>query len=195
MSESIRENRKFRIAVREDARAIVDLVNRAYRGDTGRLGWTTESDILDGQRVDEEGVLELIDAGPGSRVLLAIERAGPDGERVLGCVHIQKKVGKTGEISCYLGMLTVDSRLQSAGIGSYLMNTAESYAAREFGARKMSMTVISIRQELIAWYKRRGYNLTSETKPFPYGDERFGRPLRFDLVFAVLEKPLAADRP
>ena len=52
------------------------------------------------------------------------------------------------------------------------------------------MTVMNIRATLIAWYERRGYTLTGETKPFPYDDQRFGRPLRDDLHFVVLQKDL-----
>jgi hypothetical protein len=46
---------------------------------------------------------------------------------------------------------------------------------------------------LIAWYVRRGYRLTGETEPFPYGDNRFGTPLRDDLSFVVLQRDLAID--
>jgi hypothetical protein len=54
----------------------------------------------------------------------------------------------------------------------------------------MRMTVIDIRDELIAFYERRGYALTGIKKPFPYGDARFGVPTRQDLRFEVMEKPL-----
>ena len=57
--------------------------------------------------------------------------------------------------------------------------------------RVIEMTVINIRATLIAWYERRGYRLTGETRPFPYGDDRFGTPTRPDLAFVVLEKPLS----
>jgi len=50
--------------------------------------------------------------------------------------------------------------------------------------------VLNVRESLIAWYIRRGYTLTGETQPFPYGDERFGRPLRDDLHFVVLVKEI-----
>ncbi len=53
------------------------------------------------------------------------------------------------------------------------------------------MTVVNVREVLIAWYLRRGYHKTGETNPFPYGDDRFGKPLRDDLNFVVLEKNLA----
>ena len=52
------------------------------------------------------------------------------------------------------------------------------------------MTVVNVRDTLIAWYQRRGYALTGETKPFPYDDKRFGTPLRDDLYFVMLEKPV-----
>ncbi|MFA7541555.1 MAG: GNAT family N-acetyltransferase, partial [Lysobacterales bacterium] len=49
---------------------------------------------------------------------------------------------------------------------------------------------IWLRDSLIAWYQRRGYAVTGEQMPFPYGDERFGIPRRDDLHFIILEKPL-----
>jgi ribosomal protein S18 acetylase RimI-like enzyme len=75
------------------------------------------------------------------------------------------------------------------GLGNLLLGEAEGFA-RERGAHRMRMTVIHLRTALIAWYERRGYRQTGKTKPFPYGDERFGRPLRDDLYFAILEKDL-----
>jgi hypothetical protein len=54
----------------------------------------------------------------------------------------------------------------------------------------MRMTVIRQREELIAWYERRGYRRTGQLTPFPYGDERFGIPQRADLEFELLVKPL-----
>ncbi len=55
------------------------------------------------------------------------------------------------------------------------------------------MTVVNIRETLVAWYIRRGYSLTGEIEPFPYSDERFGTPLRDDLSFLVLEKSLTSE--
>ena len=86
-------------------------------------------------------------------------------------------------------MLTVSPGLQAGGLGRHLLGEAERYA-REWGASDVVMTVISVRDSLIAWYERRGYLRTGERRPFPRGDERFGRPERDDLEFVVLEKPL-----
>jgi len=78
---------------------------------------------------------------------------------------------------------------QDRKLGRRLMAAAEAFA-RAHGARRMRMQVINVRDTLIAWYQRRGYALTGEVKPFPYGDDRFGRALRDDLSFVVLERAL-----
>jgi GNAT superfamily N-acetyltransferase len=169
----------FRIAAGADVPAIVALVESAYRGDASRVGWTTEADMLDGQRVDAAGVGDVV-ARRDSRVLLAES----NGELV-ACCHIEKHGA-----SCYFGMFSVKPAAQAGGIGRRTLAEAERMAAREWHCRAMEMTVIAIRDELIAWYERRGYRRTGKYKPFPYGDPRFGIPKRDDLRFELLEKTL-----
>jgi ribosomal protein S18 acetylase RimI-like enzyme len=89
----------------------------------------------------------------------------------------------------YLGSLAVDPSLQNSGFGRRLLDAAEDYVASH-GASLIEITVVSVRHALISWYERRGYARTGEIRPFPYGDDRFGRPLRDDLAFVVLEKRL-----
>ena len=79
---------------------------------------------------------------------------------------------------------------EKCGLGRLLMDAAEAHAAREWNVPVMQMTVIDVRDELIAFYERRGYRRTGIKKPFPYGDPRFGLPRRDDLRFEVLEKAL-----
>ncbi|WP_408907171.1 GNAT family N-acetyltransferase [Streptomyces cavernicola] len=169
----------FRDATDADVDALVALIESAYRGDSSRTGWTTEADILHGQRTDPEGVRAVI-AGPDSR-LLVVER---DGEPV-ACCQLEHR----GE-SAYFGMFAVSPALQGAGLGKVIIAEAERTARAQWGARQMQMTVISVREDLIAWYERRGYRRTGEMTPFPYGDERFGIPQRDDLQFELLVKPL-----
>jgi len=169
----------FRAARSEDVDALLLLVESAYRGDASRKGWTTEADMLDGQRVDRAGIEEVI-AKPSSRVLV-FER----GAALLACCHIEK----LGD-ACYFGMFAVDPALQGGGVGKFAMREAERAAREDLGCREMQMTVITLRAELIAWYERRGYRRTGIHKPFPYGDERFGIPKRDDLRFEILVKPL-----
>jgi len=170
----------FRTATREDIPAVVALVESAYRGDVSRKGWTTEADFLEGQRTDPASVGELVGRA-GSRILLG-ERDG----KLLVCAHIEQRGAKVA----YFGMFSVSPDLQGAGVGRAMLAEAERIAREEWLCTEMQMTVISIREELIAWYERRGYRRTALYSPFPYGDERFGIPLRDDLQFELLMKPL-----
>jgi ribosomal protein S18 acetylase RimI-like enzyme len=172
----------FRDATEADVSAIVALVESAYRGDASRAGWTTEADLLDGQRTDPDAVREIIDSG-ASRMLLGIT---PDGE-LLACCQLERRDNGV----CYFGMFAVSPVLQGGGIGRGMLAEAERIAVQEWEARTMKMMVISQRQDLIAWYVRRGYQVTGESHPFPHGDERFGLPRRTDLHFDVLAKPLS----
>lgn len=172
----------FRAAGAADIPAIVALVESAYRGDSGRRGWTTESDLLDGRRTDAQAVGELV-SRPGSCVLLA-ERNG----RLIASAHVERQ-GESG----YFGMFAVDPDRQGGGLGKAVLAEAERIAREQWQCRAMRMTVIEQRAELIAWYERRGYRRSGEYQPFPYGDERFGVPRRDDLRFEVLVKDLVGQ--
>ncbi|MFH8341991.1 GNAT family N-acetyltransferase [Streptomyces sp. AM6-12] len=169
----------FRDATDADVDALVVLIESAYRGDASRAGWTTEADILEGQRTDPEGVLEVIKS-PDSR-LLTVERDG----RIVACCQLEHR----GE-HAYFGMFAVSPTLQGAGLGKTVIAEAERQARAAWGVTEMHMTVISVREDLIAWYERRGYRRTGKMSPFPYGDERFGIPQRTDLEFELLVKKL-----
>lgn len=169
----------YRDAVEADVPALVPLIQSAYRGDSSRTGWTTEADIIDGQRIDPEGVREVITT-PGSR-LLVVERDGAP----IACCQLEHR----GD-AAYFGMFAVRPGAQGSGLGRQIMAEAERQVREMWGVREMHMTVISVREELIAWYERRGYRRTGKMSPFPYGDERFGIPQRDDLQFELLVKEL-----
>jgi ribosomal protein S18 acetylase RimI-like enzyme len=173
----------FRAATTADATAIVALVESAYRGDVSKQGWTTEADFLDGQRTDPDSVSELIGRSY-SRIVLA-ERRG----QLLCCCHVER-VQQDGRNIGYFGMFAVDPTLQGGGVGRQVLAEAERVAKVEWNCDEMQMTVITIRDSLIAWYERRGYVRTGVLKPFPYGDARFGIPKREDLEFEILAKAL-----
>jgi len=166
-------------AMPDDIPALHALIESAYRGDSARTGWSHEADLLDGQRINPQGIA-LILADEAQRLLVL-----RDGSEIRACVDLTDK----GEGLVYLGLLTVDPRAQGSGLGRLVLAAAEDHA-RAMGARRVEMTVIVQRGELIAWYERRGYALTSERRPFPMDDERFGLPKRDDLEFVVLDKEL-----
>jgi GNAT superfamily N-acetyltransferase len=173
-------NLSSRRATVEDVPALVALVNSAYRGESSKQGWTTEADLLDGQRTDPVNVRSLLN-DPGSAIILLFE-----GNEIVGSVLLQRD----GD-HAYLGMLTVMPTRQAFGLGRQLLARAEAFVLDQWGLSRIEMTVIQKRAELIAWYERRGYRLTGETRPFPYGDERFGLPKRDDLEFVVMQKSLS----
>lgn len=161
-----------------DAPALKALLEAAYRGDSARAGWNHEADILDDERI-APGELEAMLADPAVTIL-----AARDGERLIGCVAVTRKDARLA----YLGMLCVRPDLQSAGLGRRLLDAAEDLARGE-GIAVMEMTVIDSRESLIAWYQRRGYAATGETRPFHQlrpADAATGP----QITFTVLEKPL-----
>lgn len=170
----------FAIASPADAPAVVALVESAYRGEASRTGWTTEADLLDGQRTDAVAVEQAI-AGPRTIVVLANQAA-----ELLACCQLSDE----GAGLAYFGMFAVRPDRQRSGVGRRLLTYTEDLAVSRFGARRMRMSVIAQRVELVAWYERRGYRRTGERLPFPYGDERFGIPRRDDLEFIVLDKAI-----
>ena len=158
-----------------DAPALKALLEAAYRGDSARRGWNHEADILDDERTAPGEVEALLD-DPAVTILTARES-----DILIGCVAVTVKNAGLA----YFGMLCVAPDLQSVGLGRRLLDAAEDHA-RAAGIAAMEMTVIDSRAALIAWYERRGYVRTGETRPYPI-------PREPAVTFAVLEKPLAPD--
>jgi GNAT superfamily N-acetyltransferase len=169
-------------AVEADYAEIIDLVNLAFRGSGPSASWNVEAGALEGQRLDESLLREDLAAKPGAYLLTHRDEGSGT---LLGTVWLDP--GKDGIWG--LGLLTIRPDLQNRQLGRALLKAAEGFA-KERSAHRIRMTVVHVRKTLIAWYERRGYALTDETQPFPYGDERFGRPLRDDLHFVVLEKDI-----
>lgn len=164
-------------ATAADIPALVELVNRAYRGDASRQGWTTEAHLLDGQRTDQADLHELLTT-PGATFLLA----HTTDDQLVGSVYL-----KLQHPDLYLGMLSVEPTHQAAGIGKQLLAAAETYAQTQH-CTSILISVITMRAELIAWYERHGFAPTGETVAFPT-DTRFGVP-RQPLELLLMRKQL-----
>jgi GNAT superfamily N-acetyltransferase len=168
-----------RLADTSDVPAICALINSAYRGDESKKGWSTETDLVGGGRTDEPTVTEMMTAG---NVFLVAR----DDEGLLASLHLENR----GD-HAYLGLLSVRPTQQATGLGRRMLAEAEGWVRREWGVRRMRISVVRQRTELVEWYERRGYVRTGEVWPFDINDERFGIPKVEGLEFCALEKDLS----
>lgn len=164
-------------ATSQDIPALNTLINSAYRGESSKKGWTTEADLLEGKRTTEEELTETIQDSKNTILKFT------ENDQIIGCVLLVEKEDKL-----YLGMLTVSPELQNSGIGKKLLHQAEIHT-KELGLPRIVMTVISVREELVAWYKRNGYVDTGVREPFPESDVHV-TVAEEPLEFIVLEKKI-----
>lgn len=141
-------------ATPDDATSLEKLINSAYRGETSKLGWTTEANLLEGKRITVDELLELF-KNKENTILKFTEK-----DTIIGCVLLANKTDKL-----YLGMLSVSPLQQNKAIGKKLLKEAEIHAL-SLGLPKIVMTVITIRDKLIKWYNRHGYIDTGVREPF-----------------------------
>jgi GNAT superfamily N-acetyltransferase len=170
-------------ATDDDMPLIAGLMNRAYRGNA-EGGWRSEAGHIAGERTNAALLRDDLAAKPAAVMLLWCE--SPDAVPI-GCVWLEP----LGDGAWYLGSFAIEPVRQAGGLGGTMLRAAEDWA-HEGGAGTIRISVINVRDALIDWYERRGYVRTGQTEPFPYGDDRFGTPLRDDLAFVILEKRLEA---
>lgn len=152
----------IRIATSADAASITAVINAAFR--------IAERFFIDGNRITQSEVEQLLTKG--AFLLAEVD------EKLNGCVYVELR----GERS-YLGLLSVDPTSQQSGLGSLLMIEAERYC-RERGSHSMDILIVNLREELPAFYQKRGY-VDSGTSPFPPDV-----PTRIPCYFINMSKPL-----
>lgn len=198
----------MRVATAADVPSLLALVRSAYRGEASLEGWTTEAGFLADERIDEAGLLAKIE-DPNTTVLSfygAPSATPPSGgqqqeKQLLACCEVVRLVpppesespnsNNSNKTTCYFGLFAVQPKRQNGGIGRRVLGAAEAHARQQLGGSRMEMLVVWLRDELIAWYVRRGYRVVAgETRPFPYAHLVNGKALREDLYFVVLEKDL-----
>ena len=162
---------------------VVHLANWSYRGEVGSpQSWNIESGYIAGPRLTLDLLREELAEKHGGALLTFRESAeGP----IVGTIWVHPMA----EGVWHLSLLTVRPDRQSEGFGRRFIQAGEEYA-RERGAKRIHLSVLSVRSALLDWYARQGYWRTGETEPFPYGDPRVGKPLRDDLHFVVMVRDL-----
>ena len=196
---------RLREAVSNDVDFIVPFINQAYRGESSAKGWTTESDILGGQRLDNEMANEIINKQDCDilMLLLHIDKVTDDVsdnqkkfiDHAISLHDDKKQLFIIATVSpeqdgdsMHLNMLAIHPELQSYGIGKYMMNAVEK-RTKDSNISKVVLTVISCRNELVSYYERRGYKMNGNKHRFPaYDNPRFGIPKRDDLELHEMEK-------
>jgi len=181
LSQNLPEGIAIQGARETDIQELHQLINSAYRGESSKIGWTTEADLLDGQRVDPTMLLEMIQT-PDTQLLIL-----KDQEYIQACVYLKK----ADSHSAYLGLLTVNPNIQNKGLGRILLEYSERWIPYTWKLPNIIMNVISTRSELIAWYERRGYAQTGKTSEFPMNDPKFGIPRTEKIIFTELSKTLS----
>ncbi|MFL5808353.1 MAG: GNAT family N-acetyltransferase, partial [Flavisolibacter sp.] len=162
----------------DDIPNLLQLINSAYRGEEAKKVWTHESNLIEGDLRTDAVSLEEMMGNPNAIILKYI-----DNNQLRGCVYLEKKQERL-----YLGLLSVSPDAQAKGIGKKLLHAAEKHAMKN-NCSIIEMTVISARSELIAWYQRKGYVQTNQTRPF-HNNERFGVPV-VPIEFVVMEKKVS----
>lgn len=169
---------QFRTAKEADIAALVAVINTAYRGDQSRVGWTTEADLVEGDRVTTAEVRALLARGDTVILLCLLD------DSTVGTVELRRQ-----GLEAYLGMLVVNPRLQTRGIGKQLLAAAEEFVVSQWCSTSIVLSVISVRDELIKFYERRGYKRTGVFEDFP---KQLGQsiPIVAGLQFEQLSKSL-----
>eukprot|EP00741_Cyanophora_paradoxa_P023854 tig00021680_g23041.t1 len=146
-------------ATRDDLEAIVGVVNRGY--------FAKDAQWVKVPRTNEKEILELLDA-PGDLLVLRLRpeleleaAAKPEASeaargRVIGSVHVEIK----GE-EALMKMLAVDAGYQGRGLGRRFIGEIES-CARARGAKAMTLWTLNVREDLLRYYPKLGYELTGK---------------------------------
>lgn len=173
----------IRSAVLADAATIADLLNRAYRGESSRAGWTTEADLIDGLRTTPREITELIQQ---PNIALLVGEIAQELVATICCECIEVD----GHYKAKLGMIAVKPTLQNQGLGKQMILAAEAQARSQWSVQRYCMAVVTVRDTLIAFYQRLGYQPTGLVQPFPYASDLWQ--VKVDgLQFEYFEKPVS----
>jgi ribosomal protein S18 acetylase RimI-like enzyme len=169
---------EYRIATASDVSELVSLINKSYRPNSAEAGWTHESELIEGERINPQQLAELLER-EGSTVLLGLSRA-----EIVACVNVNEEAGAS-----YIAMLTVKPSYQNLGLGKEMLQLAEEYAENQYDSSEVNLFVISERRELFDFYLRRGYEPTQVSSDYP-ANAGVGNPKISGLKLVLLTKQL-----
>ncbi|MEZ7501929.1 GNAT family N-acetyltransferase [Psychrobacter sp. Arc29] len=182
----------LRQAKADDIGALEQLLNCCYRE---TAGWTNEADLVGGIRITPDELASTI-ANPTHYLFVypkntTGEREAEETGEILGCIAVDIKTDADSNKKAYIGMFAVHPTLQGQGVGNVILQAAETFADRHLQSQnqpsRLTMSILSHRPELLAYYQRRGYQLNGNKIPFP-NDGNNGEPKREDLELLELEK-------
>ena len=192
-----RESVFLRQAQADDISALEQLLNRCYRE---TAGWTNEADLIGGIRTTSAELAAVIN-DPNHYYFVypkttTGDRDGEETGEILGCIAVDIKTNNDSNKKAYIGMFAVHPVLQGQGVGNVILQAAETFAIRHLSSdgqaadknpARLTMSILSHRPELLAYYQRRGYQFNGNKMPFP-NDGNNGEPKREDLELLELEK-------
>ncbi len=171
----IMQNLKFSKLTKDDIKAVVELINKAYR-ENNPNSWTSEAHLLSGIRVNEDNINDILEEKNSKIYIAKFE------DKIAGTIQ-----AKLEDEDIHIGLFAVHPDFQSFGVGKKLLEFTEQSSMKLYNADKFKMQVISIRTDLIEFYKRRGYEVTNTFLEFPKS-ELWNFRTNEELRFVVLEK-------
>lgn len=156
----------IRTAKNDDVAQLVELINLAYRAQSER-SWTTEKAFVDGTRITNEQLSEDL-----SRSNFKLFVGENEQGLLVACIGLS-----LDHNSVEIGTFAIDSSVQNLGFGKEILAYAEQYIVQNHpSVSYFLMYVLDVRSELIAYYQRRGYQITGHTEPYPV-NANVGQPL------------------
>lgn len=150
----------------DDVAQLVELINLAYRAQSER-SWTTEKAFVDGTRITNEQL-----NGDLSRSNFKLFVGENEQGLLVACIGLS-----FDHNSVEIGTFAIDSSVQNLGFGKEILAYAEQYIVQNHpSVSYFLMYVLDVRSELIAYYQRRGYQITGHTEPYPV-NANVGQPL------------------
>ena len=156
----------FRRAVPNDIQNLVVLINQAYRENIGR-SWTNEQHVIQGQRIQYTQLENLL-TNPHFELWLCEQLVADSAKQhiLLGCIGLTHNPDDAGQIE--IGTFAVQPEFQNQGLGRQFLTFVEQHIHNNYTEVEcINMYVLHVRQSLIAFYERAGYQQSGDTEAYP----------------------------